>query len=52
MLGCYISKKYCETVGEHDKYKSYLNIKNITDSEIKFNKLAPNNGVINIVPYL
>lgn len=52
VLGCYISKKYCETVGEHDKYKSYLNIKNITDSEIKFNKLAPNNGVINIVPYL
>lgn len=52
MLNCYISKKYCETVEGHEKYKSYLNIQNITDSEIKFNKLAPNKGVIDIVPYL
>ena len=56
LLGCYISKKTgegeYETVEGHNKYKTYLCIKNITGSEIKFNKLAPNNGVISIVPCL
>lgn len=52
MLNCYISKKEYETVEGHKKYKSYLNIQNITDSEIQFNKIAPNKGVINIIPCL
>ena len=52
MLSCYIIKKLEGLVEGHNKYKSYLYIKNTTDSEIKFNKLAPNNGVINIIPYL
>ena len=52
MLSCCVIKKLEGLVEGHNKYKSYLYIKNITDSEIKFNRLALNNGVISIVPYL
>ena len=52
MLSCCVIKKLEGPVEGHNKYKSYLYIKNTTDSEIKFNMLAPNNGVIDIIPYL
>ena len=52
MLSCCVIKKLEGPVEGHNKYKSYLCIKNTTDSDIKFNMLAPNDGVIDIIPYL
>lgn len=49
-LGCWISKRYSETVDGHPKYKSYISIANTLSHDITFTHIAICPGVINIVP--
>ena len=49
ILYCSVTaKKYKEVDESHTVYKSYLSIKNVTNSQIKFTHIAPNNGCVNI----
>ena len=48
ILYCSVTAKKYKEVGSHTVYKSYLSIKNVTNSQIKFTHIAPNNGCVNI----